>query len=623
MKYDFSGYATKNDLLCSDGRVIRRDAFKEDDGQTVPLVWQHVHDDPMNVLGHAVLENRSDGVYAYCSFNDTAQGQQGKSLVQHGDISALSIYANRLQQQGQNVIHGKIREVSLVLAGANPGAMIDNLSFAHADGSSFTCDDEAVIYTGELISIAHADDEAENKPKAEEKKPSDKTVGEIWNTFTEDQKNAIYIIIAGAQGELEEAKHSDDEDPALEHADDGPTVQEVFDSLTDEQKDAAFIIIGAALSSDDEEESDEEEDVEHSDMEGTFMKKNIFDATDNTPELEHAEVMAAFDDAPRYGSLKQAFLEHGITAIGELFPEAKTVTPTPDYISRQMDWVSVVLNSVHKSPFSRIRSTTANITADEARAKGYVKGTQKVEEQLSLLSRTTTPQTIYKLQKLDRDDIIDITDLDVVQWLKGEMRMMLNEEIARAALVGDGRIPTASDKIKTDCVRPIYGDSDTYVIYYDVPEATQTLTAADQLVDAALNARVEYRGSGNLTFFATAQVINSMLTARDRMGRRLYETRDALAAALGVSRIVEVPVLAGLTRTSGSGTTEDPTVNHELKAIMVNLADYTFGADKGGEVSLFDDFDIDYNKYTYLIETRMSGALTHPYSAICLEAVTE
>jgi len=560
-KFDFAGYATKNDLLCSDGRIICKDAFKDNDGGKVPLVWQHVHDDPMNVIGHAVLENRDDGVYAYGYFNDTDNARQAKALVEHGDITSLSIYANRLKQEGHNVTHGVIREVSLVYAGANPGATIDMLGFSHSDGT-FEESDEAVIYTGEEISLMHMDNDT--------------------------------------------LEHDDDADDADDSGEE--TIQDVFDTMTDKQKKVLFFLVGQAL-----EDNDQSDEATHS--EDDDMKKNVFDNNDDAQVLTHAEMDEIFASAKQMGSLRDAVLEHGITDIDVLFPEAKLVTPTPELIAREQEWVSKVWAGTHKSRFARIKSTAANLTRDEARARGYIKGKKKVEEQFALLYRKTTPQTIYKLQKLDRDDILDITDFDVVAWLKGEMRMMLNEEIARAILIGDGRVAGTDDKIDEAHVRPIYQDEDMYTIHktVDLSQATDTTERSNAIIDAALRARKDYRGSGAPKFYASPDTITDLLLAKDKMGRRLYNTIGELANALRVTEIVEVPVFEGVVRT------DEDEAKHDLLGLIVNLSDYTVGADRGGEVSMFDDFDLNYNKYEYLLETRCSGALTKPYSAIALE----
>lgn len=583
MKYDFSGYATKNDLKCADGRVIRRDAFKDNDGSQVPLVWQHLHDDPTNVLGHAILENREDGVYAYGTFNDTEQGQHAKQLVKHGDITSMSIFANQLMQNGSDVVHGVIREVSLVLSGANPGARIENLSFAH-NGIAEIVEEEAFVYADQpLKTISHASNYGINYVN----------------------QNGMY--------------HANSENGSKSGSSNEKTVEDVWNSMTEEQQNVAAFLVGQALEDAGEEVDVDENEVEvkqSDDMEDNIMKHNVFSANleeDNT--LSHDAMKAIIEDAQRDGSLKNAFLEHGITNIDTLFPEAKAVAPTPDMITRQMEWVSEVWNATKKSPFSRIKSVAANLTEDDARAKGYIKGNKKVEEQFGLLKRETTPQTVYKKQALDRDDIIDIVDLDVVAWLKAEMRMMLDEELARAILVGDGRSKSSADKIKEDNIRPIYQDADMYTIHYEVsiPKDADETDTSNALLDAALRSRKDYRGSGTPVFYASVDVINDMLLAKDKIGRRLYSTTTELADAMRVSKIVEVPVLDGVTRT------DDDSNKYKLLGLIVNLSDYTVGADRQGAVSLFDDFDIDYNKEKYLIETRCSGCLTKPYSAIALE----
>lgn len=565
MKYDFSGYATKFNVKCSDGRTILKDAFKHLDGQTVPLVWQHLHSEPSNILGHAILENREDGVYTYGKFNDTDGGKNGKELVKHGDIQALSIYANQLKQKGDVVLHGTIREVSLVLTGANPEARIDNLNFAHSDGSYDVDETEALIYSGVGL-------------------------------------------------DTEEKDMSKNED-VVEHADD-ETVGDIFESLSDKQKDVVYIMLAKALEGAEEDDDDEEETAKHSDEGGNIMKKNAFDVTEENEGavLSHADFQVIIEDAKKNGSLKEAVLAHagetyGIENIDFLFPDARNLDNPPSFISREMNWVSGVLSGTHHSPFSRIKSTHADITADEARALGYVKGNLKKEEIIKLLKRTTTPTTIYKKQKLDRDDLIDITDLDVVAWLKAEMRMMLDEEIARAILVSDGRDAASEDKINTDNIRPIYNDEDMYA--HKVQVANDMATK--DLIDEFIRAREHYKGSGSPKLYTTTSVLTDMLLLKDTLGRRLYETKASLAGALMVSDIVEVPVMAGVTRV------DDEDASFELLGIVVNLKDYNIGADKGGAVNMFDDFDIDYNQYKYLIETRISGALTKPKSALVFE----
>ena len=571
MKYDFSGWATKNGLRCSDGRTIMKDAFLHNDGQTVPLVWNHQHNDHMNILGHALLENRQEGVYAYCVFNETESGQNAKQLVEHGDVSALSIYANQLKQQGGNVLHGAIKEVSLVLAGANPGAFIDSI-IRHGEEST----EECIIFTGDEIELYHAEETLNHKE--EEIKMADET------------KNPA--------GESEE------------------TVADVFETLNEKQKTVVYALIGQAL--EEAEAGGEIQQSEIDEIKGdlAFMKHNLFDGDTTGPDvLSHADMTAIITDAKRYGSLKEAVLAHGITDIDFLFPDAKTLDGTPSFIQRDMGWVSDVMNKTHHTPFSRIKSIFANITEDDARAKGYITGALKKEEVFSLLKRTTSPTTIYKKQKLDRDDVVDITDFDVVAWLKGEMRMMLDEEIARAVLVGDGRLNSSDDKINEANIRPIWKDEDLYTIKQAV-SVTAAATAdqtAKAFIRAAIKSRKLYKGSGNPVLYTTEDVLTDCLLMEDTTGRVIYETVEKLATALRVSKIVTVPVMDGLTRVGAD------TKTRTLMGIIVNLADYNIGADKGGAVNMFDDFDIDYNAQKYLIETRCSGALVTPYSAIALE----
>ena len=602
-KYDFCGWATRNDIRCSDGRVIKHDAFKNNDGMVVPLVWNHKHDDPFNVLGHALLENRNEGVYAYCTFNETEQGVNARSLVQHGDVCALSIYANQLKQSGSDVIHGNIREVSLVLAGANPGATIESV-ITHSDEDS-----EEAMYVicdmGLEDYIEHSDDD-----KAEEK---------------EEEKPM-------------EVNETNEE--AIEHAD--KTVQDVIDSMNDEQKKVLYALVGAALSGEEDKKENNEEDAQ--------MKHNVFDNDARNEEnvLSHADMEEIIKNAKRTGSLKMAAEDFGIEklealqhdgetptpkygvenpygimgkaadansfGIDALFPDARNYYNTPQWISRNMDWVSRFMNASSHSPFSRVKTMFADITEDEARARGYIKGNLKKEEVFSLLKRSTDPQTIYKKQKLDRDDVIDIVDFDVVAWIKSEMRVMLNEEIARAALIGDGRVPGADGKIEESHIRPIWKDSDFFTIKVPVTVDVDPDKQAKNVIRAAIKARKNYKGSGNPIMFTTEDVLTDMLLMEDTIGHRLYKDKAELATALRVSDIVTVEVMENQTREVGG-------VTRTLAAIIVNPRDYNFGADKGGAVSLFDDFDIDYNQMKYLIETRCSGALVRPYSAMALEFV--
>ena len=575
MKYDFSGWATKNNIKCSDGRTILRDAFKHNDGQTVPLVWNHQHNESANVLGHAVLENREEGVYAYCTFNDTEAGKNAKLLVEHGDVTALSIYANQLKQNGSNVMHGTIREVSLVLAGANPGAFIDSI-IRHGE----FCEDEAVIYTGENLSLEHAD-----------QKPSDKE-----DKAGEDDKG---------DGKVEGNKEK--------------TIKDVVDSMSEEQKNVLYALVGQALEGKEMAQSAIEENNNIEDGGEQEMKHNVFEGreTDKKDVLSHDAMETIFKDAKRYGSLKESFLAHadqyGIKDIEWLFPDAKNVNMQPDFIKRDDSYVQKVMRGVHHVPFSRIKSMHADITADQARAKGYIKGKLKKEEVFTLLKRTTSPTTIYKKQKLDRDDVIDITDFDVVAWLKMEMRMMLDEEIARAILVGDGRLSSDDDKINEMCIRPIATDADLYCVKAKVSVAAAATEdeIAKAFIRTVIKSRKEYKGSGSPTLFTTEDILTNCLLLEDKNGRIIYDTVEKLATALRVKEIVTVEVMEG-------AKTKVEEQEKPLMALMVNLVDYYVGADKGGAINMFDDFDIDYNQQKYLMETRCSGALVKPYSAIAV-----
>ena len=601
--YDFSGYATKVGIKCSDGRTILQDAFAHCDGKKVPLVYQHLHNDPKNVLGHAVLENRPDGVYAYCSLNNTEAGKTAKALVQHGDISALSIYANSLVQKSSNVIHGVIREVSLVLSGANPEAYIDNLAFEHSDGSITTDESEAFICAGAIIHDGIEIPEVSDNQDSSE----------------------------------ESISHADDKkDP-----EDQKTVGDVFDTLNEEQKTVVYTMIAQALETQDGED-DEEEDVKHSNIKGDeTMKKNIFDKDSAATEvrgLSRTDLRAIFNDARQSQStLKNAFLAHGyesisdaladyehqdevlahaatygIDNIGYLFPDARTTTNTPQFIKRDTEWVSKVFGAAKHVPFSRIKTVLADITADEARARGYIKGNEKADEVITLLKRTTDPQTVYKKQKLDRDDIIDITDFDVVVWLRMEMRMMLEEEIARAQLVGDGRLSSSDDKIKEDKIRPIATDDAIYTIEIQIPVVATTA----QMIDEIIKGRKQYKGTGTPAFYTTPDVNGDMLLLKDTTGRRLYNTEADLAAGIRAREIIEVPVMENKVVVLTPATVSETGLQKRLVGISVNMTDYSLGADKGGSISMFDDFDIDFNQFKYLIETRCSGALTMPHSAI-------
>lgn len=570
-KCHFSGWATKANLKCSDGRTILKDAFKDNDGAVVPLVWNHQYSSPDNVLGHAELENRGDGVYAYCTFNDTESGQAAKKLVENHDISALSIRANKLRHNGSNVVHGNIQEVSLVLAGANPGAFIDSI-IAHGE----TDDEEAVIYSGEDICLYHSSDEV-NDNKTNKDKKENNSMPDTNNINTNDSEE---------------------------------TVADVWNTLSEKQKTVVYAIIGQAL---EENGYDEDEDED--------MKHNVFDNEDPMYDevLMHDAMDAIVSDAKRCGSMKESFLSHadeyGIGNIDYLFPDEQSMGNAPDFIKRETGWVQKVMGTVHHTPFSRIKSVFADITEDDARAKGYIKGKFKKDEFFSLLKRTTTPTTIYKKQKMDRDDVIDITDFDVVAWLKTEMRMMLDEEIARAALVGDGRLSSSDDKINESNIRPIWTDADLYTIKYlvDISSSATGSEKAKAFIRAAIKSRKDYKGSGEPTLFTTEDILTDCLLLEDNNGRIIYDSAAKLATTLRVKEIVTVPVMENLSRTDSDGNTR------ELMGIVVNLSDYNIGADKGGAVNMFDDFDIDYNQQKYLIETRCSGALTKPYSAIALE----
>ena len=592
MKSDFSGYATKNDIRCSDGRVIRNGAFEDCDGDTVPLVFQHDHSSPSNLLGNVVLENRNDGVYCYGFFNDSEEAQNAKEAVRHGDINALSIYANHVKQNGNDVIHGSIKEVSLVLAGANPGAFIDNVTIAHGD-SVDELEDEVIIYNDETI--AHGE-----------------LAGDPSNVFD--------------FGEVEHADEEDDRDDMSDDTDDNDDeddVATVIDSLTPKQKEVVYGLVGLALQEGTEEADDSSDDtndkpVEHSADEGDTM--NIFDKNESATfaadatishEDQTAFLKAAETDAS--GSFKRFAIAHaqdyGIKNIDTLFPDAKAVRNEPDLYKRDTEWVATVLSSTHHVPFSRIKTLWADITADEARAKGFTldrdSNHRKMDEIIKVAKRQTTPTTIYKKQKLDRDDILDITDFQVVNWLMREMRIMLDEEIARAILIGDGRNVSAEDHINTESIRPIVSDDDLYVIHSKGAAEETSM----QLVDRIRLSKVGYMGSGELTAFMTPALHAQLMIQRDQMGHRLYDTDASLASELGVSRIIEVPIMENFKDSN----------NNLIQAILVNLRDYSCGTDRGGEITSFDDFDIDYNQQKYLMETRMSGALTKPKSAIVIE----
>ena len=583
MDYDFSGWATRNNIECSDGRTIMRDAFKDNDGQKVPLVWNHQHDDPNEVLGHALLENRDEGVYAYCKFNDTESGQTAKSLVVNGDVDKLSIYANKLKSNMGQVVHGCIREVSLVLAGANPGAYIDSV-VVHADGAED--EEEGTIYTDEQISVnvEHSEEKSEEK---EETKMNDNSE------------------IKHAEAETEEK-----------------TVQEVFDTLTDEQKDVVYAIIGEAVEEAKNDAGDEDEGEEEGEEN---MKHNVFDNDNNREDvLAHSEfVKAAIADAKKYGSMRESFIAHAEEEglewnenndFSPLFPDATNVNREPIMVEKDNSWVAKVMAQVKHSPFSRVKNTLGRMDESTARAKGYIKGSKKANIQMAVLNRVTTPTTVYIKNDIDRDDVIDITDFDVVAWQKKEMRKQLDKELALAMLLGDGRDVSDQYKINEQNIRPVVSDDDLYTIKYVVTEGvdynnagnshSENDSVAKGIIRAALKARKNYKGSGRPTFYTTEDCLTDMLLIEDQNGRVIYDSIDKLATALRVSEIVTIPEMESRT---------------DIYGIIVNLNDYTAGADKGGSVNMFDDFDIDYNQMKYLMETRMSGALTQPYSAIVLK----
>ena len=583
-KADFSGFVTRNDLKCSDGRTIKAGAFKHNDGAKVPLVWQHMHDSVDNVLGHVLLEDRAFGVYGYGYFNNSSAGSKAKEMVRHGDISAMSIYANQLRQDSsKNVLHGQIREVSLVLSGANPGAFIDEVNIAHADGTYGELPGEAVIYSGEnLEELQHAEEEdgkmADNDESEKPASTEEETVQDILDSMTEKQRNVALSLVGAA---LEEGRDA--------------SKQEAPEPTASEAKHDAL------------DENNQDTDLKH-DMEGSNMTRNLFENDNETSGskhvLSHSDVTGILTDARRLGTVKEAVeqyaLKHGIENLDLLFPDAKAISSTPELLSRRQEWVKEVIDGTNHTPFSRIKSLIADITMEEARAKGFVKGNFKKEEFFKLSKRVTTPQTIYKKQKLDRDDIVDITSFDVVAWLRGEMRIMLEEELARAILIGDGRSIGDSDKISEDHIRSIANDHELYAttVYVNIDDAS---SSADEIVDAITLQRHHYRGSGSPTFFTSENILARLLTAKDTLGRRLYSSVDEVASVLRVRKITPVEVFETVP---------------DLIGIMVDLRDYNVGADKGGEVNLFDDFDIDYNQNKYLIETRGSGALVRAKSAL-------
>lgn len=633
-KYDFGGYATRINLKCGDGRTIRKDAFKDDDGRRVPLVWQHQHDDPGNVIGHADLENRSDGVYAYCSLNNTEKGKNAREIISHGDVQALSIYANHLKQRGSDVFHGMIREVSLVIAGANPGAFIEQVAIQHGDGDLEYLDDEVVIYGGSELDlermISHADDtedESDNGGREE-------TIGDVFNTLSEKQKKVVYALIGSILEDQKKGGSKNEE--AVKHADEsddensGETVQEVFDTLTEKQKNVVYAIIGTIM----EDKGSSDNEAKHSDMEDDedmgIVMHNVFDRTDKNTNsntfLSHSDWNAIVSDAKACGSLRTAYLAHaddmtngeagrtyGIGNLDLMFPEYRNVRDQPDVIKQDDAWVAGVIAGVNKTPFARIRTNTIDITADVARARGYKKGHLKKEEVVKMARRVTGPTTIYKKQKLDRDDIIDLegSGFDAVVFLKSEMQGKLREELARAILIGDGRSDADEDKIDESCIRPILHEDEFYAYEVELDMTGDTDNDIyESVVDQVPLAMLDYKGSGSPTLFTSAKHHTKMRMLKDKVGRKIYMTESDLAGTLGVGSIVDVPYFDNLFDEDG----------REILGVIVNLKDYTVGTNRGGQTTFFDDFDLDYNQFKYLYETRLSGALTRPDSAIILKA---
>lgn len=654
-EYDCAGWATRSGIRCSDGRTILPGAFKDDikNGKVVPIVWQHNHDDPRMVLGHALLENRKDGVYAYCKFNNSELGTVAKNRVHDRDITQFSIWANKLKQtSNKEVLHGVIRELSVVLSGANPEAVIDQpFVLVHSDDPDDTTCDDAYIFAGQEMSnidfthgeitkgfdysepakdefieypfdsvedISHAEDSKDDDDSGKEESKSEKTIGEIWDTFTDKQKK-LAMVIAAYNLSNKELAHSDTvKSDDSDEPDNGDTVQDIYDSLNDEQKEVLNIVVGTIIEESKKNEKGAESDMKHSvwDTDPTVEK----DVENETLAHSAEDILVAMEDAKEIGSMRKSFLQHGITNIDYLYPEDHNLNTPPAFIKRPDGWVSKVLNGVHHTPFSKVKSQFANITGDEARARGYIKGDKKENEVFTLLRRSVGPTTIYKHQEMDRDDMIDITEFDVVAWLKLEMRGMLDEEIARAILVSDGRLSSSRVKIPEDKIIPIWKDDPDL---FTIP-ARFTVGANDteddvvkKFIRAAIKARKYYRGSGQPTLFTTEDLLTDILLLTDNIGRDIYEDESKIAKKLRVKEIVTVPVMENLTR---SVTINETAVTCTLRGIIVNLSDYNVGADKGGAVNMFDDFDIDYNKQKYLIETRISGALTVPFSAIIIES---
>ena len=601
-KYDFSGWATVNDRECTDGRTIKPGAFAHQDGAIVPLIWQHQHDAPQHVLGHALLKNEPKGVRCFGSFNSTEDGLLAKELVHHGDITRLSINANHLHQRGGDVLHGNIKEVSLVLGGANPEAFIDIPVIAHGDGE-YVDGDEGTIYMNEAIEIMHYDevsqeedpkelehaDEPNEKEKTMAEDAKERTVQDVLDEMTDEQKNVVYYMIGQA---LEDAGVATEDDGEAEHSDDD------FIEGEDEMKHNAF-----------DAETMQPNYLTHADMEQIFKDaKRTGSLKDAVNEFTEANELFHDDEPERYGIMVDPNRQSSTYGIDYLFPDYKELNSPPEFINHRTEWVSKVMNSVHHTPFSRIKTSYADITGDEARALGYIKGNRKKEEVFTLLKRTTDPQTIYKKQKLDRDDIVDITDFDVVAWIKAEMRGKLDEELARAFLIGDGRSTASEDHIFENHIRPIWKEDSLFAVNVTVTNSGDDEANAKNIIDAVIKARKNYRGSGNPTYYTTEDIVSDMLLLEDGIGHKLYKSEAELATVLRVKEIVTVPPMENKTRDG-----------KKLLGIIVNLQDYNVGADKGGAINMFDDFDIDYNQQKYLIETRCSGALVKPYSALVLE----
>ena len=669
-KFDFGGWATKNDLLCADGRTIRKNAFKDDDGRTVPLVYQHDHSDPTRVIGHALLENRNEGVYAYGSLNNTDIAQHVKELIRHGDVNGLSIYANKLTQRGGDVIHGTIRELSIVLAGANPGAVIEFPILEHGEESeteAYIWNDEESLDMGDGMELKHSEEDEkvttvettpepktepakEDAPedishadteKKEEEANSDETIQDVLDSMNEEQRGVVEYLVGKALEDSsgEAAEHSEEEnEDDISHADsesgdgDGRTVQDVLDTMTDKQRKVTEFLVAQALASGENENTDDEgEEVAHSEEgEDIIMKHNVFDEAtmdvQTNDTLTHDQLTTIQRDAIKCGSMRDAILEHsqeyGIEQIDYLMPEYREVSGNgaPQFIKRDTTWVSKIMRGVHHTPFAKVKMTFADITGPQARARGYLKAHKKKEEVFALLKREVGPDMVYKKQKMDRQDMIDISEgFDKVAWLKSEMRMMLDEELARAFIIGDGRSPESDDKIKEDKIIPVFKDDPLYVIRKTL-EVGQDQARADALVDTVTYAWEDYQGTGNCVALMTRREHSNLKLLKDRMGHRIYKNDSEIASALGVSEIIFVPQMGEASTVRVDEATDKV---YKPLVIILDLNDYNVGADKGGSINMFEDFDIDYNQQKYLIETYCSGALTKPYSAIVIEEEVE